>query len=229
MKQNSRQKNLKGFTLAEVLITLVIVGVIAAITIPIIHNNYIEQVTVSKVKKFHSTMNQALRLAIANEGVSVDNWDIYEESINMKANKLISPLKPYLKIMKDCGYDTSKDCSDAGKIKALNGNFWHEDSSTYYRLILDDGAVMTIRTHEHNDSSKHKCGTDNGVEDVCGFIFYDVNGNKKPNTIGKDFFCFYIHPNHIIGHHAFNDCNKHSFGWACTNYILQHGDMNYPN
>ncbi len=229
MKQNSRQKILKGFTLAEVLITLVIVGVVAAITIPIIHNNYMEQVTISKVKKFHSTMNQALRLAVANEGVGVDNWDIYEESITTKANKFMSSLKPYLKIMKDCGYDTSKDCSVEGKIKTLKGNIWGEDFSTYYRLILDDGAVMAIRTNEYNDSSKHKCGNDNGEEDVCGYILYDVNGNKKPNTLAKDIFSFYIRPNYIIGHYALKDCNKHSDGWACANYILQHGDMNYPN
>ncbi len=224
MKQNSRQKNFEGFTLAEVLITLVIVGVVAAITIPIIHNNYMEQVAISKVKKFHSVLKQSVRLAIANEGVSVDNWDIYEEGT--KAGKLMSYIKPYLKIMQDCGYDTSKDCSVAGKIKLLNGNVSGEDFSTYYRLILDDGAVMFVRTNSR--SKDNVCTRLVNVNNVCGVILYDINGIKKPNTVGKDIFHFFIVPNDGVPV-TYNDCNKSSAGWSCAEYILEHGDMNYPD
>lgn len=49
-----------GFTLAEVLITLGVIGVVAAFTVPTLINNYKEKVTVTKVKKFYLTMSQAV-------------------------------------------------------------------------------------------------------------------------------------------------------------------------
>ena len=61
--------NLKnGFTLAEVLITLVIIGVIAALVIPATINTYVERSTVSKVKKAISILGQAKMLAENQNG-----------------------------------------------------------------------------------------------------------------------------------------------------------------
>lgn len=59
-----------GFTLAEVLITLGIIGIVAAITIPGLITKYRRSVVETKLKKFYSTMNQAIRHSIA------DNEDI---------------------------------------------------------------------------------------------------------------------------------------------------------
>lgn len=64
----------KGFTLAEVLITLGIIGIIAAMTLPAIMSKYRENVTMSKLKKFYSTMSQAQLRSIADNG-EVDSWD----------------------------------------------------------------------------------------------------------------------------------------------------------
>ncbi len=55
----------KGFTLAEVLITLVIIGVIAAITIPPLMNKTNEQDTVVAVKKAYSILSQAYQRVVA--------------------------------------------------------------------------------------------------------------------------------------------------------------------
>jgi prepilin-type N-terminal cleavage/methylation domain-containing protein len=61
----SRYKN-KGFTLAEVLITLVVIGVIAAITLPTLIANYKKQEATAKIKKFYSTMQQVSTRAKAD-------------------------------------------------------------------------------------------------------------------------------------------------------------------
>ena len=53
-----RYKN--GFTMAEVLITIGIIGLVAAMTLPTVVNKYQERVTVTKVTKFYSIMNQAI-------------------------------------------------------------------------------------------------------------------------------------------------------------------------
>ena len=47
-----------GFTLAEVLITLGIIGVVAALTLPSLVTNYQKQVTVNKLKKFYNGLEQ---------------------------------------------------------------------------------------------------------------------------------------------------------------------------
>ncbi|NLF82861.1 MAG: prepilin-type N-terminal cleavage/methylation domain-containing protein, partial [Candidatus Gastranaerophilales bacterium] len=58
----------KGFTLAEVLITLSIIGVVAALTIPAITASTNEARARSSIKKAVSVLNQALTLSIAQEG-----------------------------------------------------------------------------------------------------------------------------------------------------------------
>lgn len=78
----------KGFTLAEVLITLVIIGVIAALTIPAMMANHRKEATASKLKKFFTTMTQAKNLW-ANE-VGMNQNDIYfpDDAVNNAAKTL---------------------------------------------------------------------------------------------------------------------------------------------
>ena len=66
-------EKLKGFTLAEVLITLGIIGVVAAMTLPTVINNYKKQVAVNKLKKFYSVMTQAIKLEEAQNG-AIEYW-----------------------------------------------------------------------------------------------------------------------------------------------------------
>ncbi len=92
-------KNLSAFTLAEVLITLGIIGVVAALTLPSLVGNYKRKVTANKVKKFYSVMSQATGRAIAENG-SMEYWDGFSSHHNGKEmqqwfNKY---LKPYLNI-----------------------------------------------------------------------------------------------------------------------------------
>ncbi len=85
------KRKIKAFTLSEVLITLVIIGIIAAITVPAVVNNYVEQSTVSRVKKFYSTMSNAINSAIALEG-PVDTWDLKADSGNYDSASAICKL-----------------------------------------------------------------------------------------------------------------------------------------
>ena len=63
----------KGFTLSEVLITLGVIGVVAAMTIPTIIENHQKQVVTSRMKKFYSTFNQALQMSV-NEHGDMKTW-----------------------------------------------------------------------------------------------------------------------------------------------------------
>ncbi len=64
-----------GFTLAEVLITLGIIGVVAAITMPSLIKHYQQQVVISRLKKFYTNINQAIKMSEVENG-SCENWDM---------------------------------------------------------------------------------------------------------------------------------------------------------
>ena len=97
MKGNFIMNNLKadyvivGFTLAEVLITLGVIGVVAAMTMPSVINHYQKQATVNKLKKFYTNMNQVMTLAKADNG-DFSTWN-YKNSKEFYNNYI----KPYIK------------------------------------------------------------------------------------------------------------------------------------
>ncbi len=68
-------KTNKGFTLAEVLITLVVIGIIAAITVPLIMANHKRVEYASKIKKFYSNMNNAIKQAEIEQGLPIYLWE----------------------------------------------------------------------------------------------------------------------------------------------------------
>src|SRR5574344_1297483 len=63
-----------AFTLAEVLIVLGIIGVVAAMTIPNLMHNYRKSMIETSLKKFYTTVNQAIKLSEIDNGASQD-WD----------------------------------------------------------------------------------------------------------------------------------------------------------
>lgn len=68
----------KGFTLAEVLITLGIIGIVAAMTLPALTAKYRKHVVVTRMQKFYTVFNQAIKISELENG-EMDTWD-------MKAN-----------------------------------------------------------------------------------------------------------------------------------------------
>ena len=140
----------KAFTLAEVLVTLGIIGVVAALTLPSVIQKHQEQVTVNKVKKFYSVMSQAMLMAIKDNG-NLDEWKISlgeEYSVNKDtAETFMSYIKPNLKITKDCG--TASGClGEDYSVKILSGAVHstnYEDDERYYKFIMNDGSYGWIR------------------------------------------------------------------------------------
>ena len=94
-------KNKKGFTLAEVLITLGIIGVVAALTLPVLISNYKKHVVETRLEHFYSTINQAVKFAEADYG-EVGQWELYEKDYTYDdyVNWLNKYLLPYIKTVK---------------------------------------------------------------------------------------------------------------------------------
>ena len=221
-------KKFRGFTLAEVLITLVIVGVIASMTIPTLMNNTNKQEYVSRLKKTYSIMAQATNRIIAEEGNprgDIGGWATSTEAVyNM--------YKKHLSLSKDCG--SGADCfekmtSDNNFYKKLNGNSYYSASFTtndqFYKVITADGAQILF-AFNYPDCAYTTFNANN----VCNEMRIDINGEKKPNQWGKDLFIFVLKEDglHPVGcDDNSSDCHKSGNGYTCACKVLKEGAINY--
>lgn len=159
-----------GFTLAEVLITLGIIGVIAALTIPALVKKYQEVVTIEKLKKVYTTMAQVDVLAKNEYGeyLTCPNDNCSPAANNEFLNTLIFPyIKPLKKCLKsgDCPYT---------RINAETGQEVNMNSETGF--ILEDGTLFKI-TNVHGVGSSW-----------YAMWLIDINGTKGPNKTNKDIY-----------------------------------------
>ena len=98
-------KQKRGFTLAEVLITLGIIGVVAAMTIPTLMSTFAKQRTETQLKAFYSRINQTIKMSIADNG-DPDGW-VEERAYSY--DEQVEFLKQYIfPYMKNLGY---KECT----------------------------------------------------------------------------------------------------------------------
>lgn len=189
----------KGFTLAEVLITLTIIGVVAAMTIPTLVQNSQKQEYVSKLQKFVSVFSNGMKMAMVNTNCS-DLLCADLEFGSLRSATASDPLpQAFLdatgfKIIKECRrasnmyLDQSTDCWAPTKaLDGTNQSIRESSSSAAYEFVLTDGMAVDI-SYGFDSCSL----TD--VNDVksCALITVDVNGLKAPNQTGRDVFSFWL-------------------------------------
>ena len=220
----------KGFTLAEVLITLVIIGVIAAMTIPSLINKTNEQETVVAVKKAFTIISQAYQKIFA------ENGEINPSMLgdrNSEATKTLGEMfARQLNTQKVCGMDTSGDCfstQNNGMYKDFVGNDWQVmNASNTYKMVLSDGIAVSVRGYMTYNSY----GTSEALQNCFGEVIVDVNGDKGPNAQGKDVFKFRLTKFGVLPSGTQEDTdnppeNCRTAGLACTAWVITNGNMDY--
>jgi prepilin-type N-terminal cleavage/methylation domain-containing protein len=221
------ERSIRGFTLAEVLITLGIIGVVAALTMPSLIAKHKEKETVSKLKKVYSTLDNALRLAINEQGVTADNWGL----VYLQPQLFADIIKPHLIISKDCGQSTG--CWGSTYYNLVGDddiNFNDSKSSDFSKFILNDGTAIAIWVQANLVSDP----------DMLGWIAADLNNRKPPNKYGEDVFWFEIRPGRIIPSGGIEsvmsfstDCNISGvhddtyIGRGCTAWVILNENMDY--
>lgn len=162
----------KGFTLAEVLIILSIIGVVAALTIPALTKDYEKLQNRARFKKVYSTISRAVLMMTNDYGGSLDGQlEAYLDNTFCR----------YLNCTKICSLDShgARDlgCWHAtGKTYYLKGNIG--DVTLYNGAILKDGTLLGWYIW---DWEEHHCVDYYGYQQVCGVLYADVNGFKGPN------------------------------------------------
>ena len=219
----------KGFTLAEVLITLGIVGVVAAMTMPGLITRYEEKVLLTQFKKVHSTLFQAYNMAYQEYGRAKD-WDV--DNTEEGRERIYNILSPHLKIAHNWGNKPAR--SNKLVYKELPGNIISDQSMAFYRssynFSLSDGTMIGINW-------------DNEVE--MPILQVDVNGFKGPNQMGKDFFLICLNSKKsspfITGFPKWwtlwpkacttigrpEGVNGWYQGGSCANWVIATGNMDY--
>ena len=213
-----------AFTLAEVLITLGIIGVVAAMTMPSLIQNYQEKATVTKLKKCYSLVSQAYVSILNDEGGS----DTLQAGDDLE---MMEKFGKYLKYQKTCG--RNKGCFPNVTYKSVTGNGyskWEDDTTNRSRAILTDGTLIMF--------NKSAMWGGNEGNYLYAQIYVDINGFKGPNQLGRDFFYFYINPEKIVpaGAKALEEKNEdqkftknciQQNGYACAAWVIYNENMDY--
>lgn len=217
--QNNMTKT--GFTLSEVLITLGIIGVVAAITIPGLMTNYRKHVTATTLEKSISTLNQTIKLS-ENENGELETWDKslpQEEFIDKY-------FRPYIKIMQTCNPITKCGYKSQTPWKNLNGRPANDYGNPNHRgrtpFIAMDGILYTFGFI--NDGGTAEVDNDK-------IIIIDINNSRGPNQFGKDIFFLYRKEEASIYPYGAdksskeirNDCSKNGRGFYCAAWIRENG------
>ncbi len=173
----------KGFTLAETLIALVVIGVVAALTVPNMIVKHQKEETVTRLKKAYSTIAQTTNKAIADNG-PIETWELENGKTKEFFDKYMAP---YLNVAKICGYESTGECLFKAKPlsmrnKNVNGSF----TSIIYKVILQDGTavLMNARTFDQD------AGNGVTIPQKYLMIYFDINGLNKPNVYGLDIFSY---------------------------------------
>ncbi len=202
----------KAFTLAEVLVTLGIIGVVSAMTVPTLMQNHQRKVYVTQLHKVYSEVGQAVKMYMTDNNLV----SLSEGRIRGNKDELNKFVKNYFKVVKDCGgkyytgdngscfahYYTSLDGT-----KEVNMEGW----SCYATVVLASGAALCFDTGglemsdadvdlngdgkvDENDQVQNNganAGQAMGVE-------VDINGTQGPNISGRDYFYMDVTPNGLV-------------------------------
>jgi len=220
----------KAFTLAEVMITLLIIGIIASLTIPGLINSTNKAEYVTKLKKEYSVLNQAFNLIALDAGGSIVNDDNISSSIGgaTTAANAMNTFATKLNIVKNCG--SGMGCWYDSPLKYLDGSVWVAALDTSFngqsgKAILADGAMMRVTINANSCAGAGQFSVDSPLYgSTCGIIFIDVNGASGPNQMGRDYFQFSITKYGIYPPEGSCDTITST---GCAKKVLAEGAMNY--
>ena len=200
--QGGGGSRLTAFTMAEILLSLTIIGVVAAITLPSLTGNINERTWNTQRKALYARMSQAISLMPSLNGYgTLTEGDESTSAVDTAAETFVTAgLSKVLKINNICDNTHLSDCGIVSSYTDRLGSVkttaltLYELNGIFSRSILD---TKTAAFETQNGESilvyyNPFCRQDLGVDRtyvapfMCANFIYDLNGNKGPNVIGKD-------------------------------------------
>ncbi len=205
----------KGFSLPEVLTVMMVIGTIAAITIPTMQTNIEESKRLTSLRKIYASFAVNIQSVLnrVEDGVGIAcaslsctrGWDEKDAATlatctakatagteNGNLNKYTAACNNTLG--NPDFFNISHACDDCFKYKVLPPDMVAE-ADNVWSYVLQNGAHMAIMnyTDVYNCSQlEDNVTNDNETIPLCGIVVFDVNGVKGPNRPGEDMFAYYI-------------------------------------
>ena len=193
-----------GFTLSEVLITLGVIGVVAALTLPSLIAKHQEKVMINKLKTSYSLLNQAFKQAVEDYG-EIDTWGITAEERAANASEILSK---YIKVIKKCDLGEKACLADkyVGRKGSGTQNNTVDISNSGSSIVLANGMSVLFNGTEDRmlcaqNVNQYNNAVLNSQEDIfntCFRVYVDTNGKQKPNFASKDLFYFFAMKDGIV-------------------------------
>ena len=210
--QQLNPSKILAFTMAEILLSLTIIGVVAAITLPSLTGNINERTWNTQRKALYARFSQAIALMPAMNGYgTLDSSDTH----NVTETFLTAGLTKVLKINNICNKDSLPDCGIASLMTNAQGSkmdipvkisdlysknievdlFGSYSGSSVTYADINAAAFETangesiLAFYNPNCNAKDVLSVENALhipEKMCANFIYDLNGTKGPNTFGKD-------------------------------------------
>lgn len=178
----------RAFTMAEVLITLGILGVVISMTLPGIIEGYQKKEASTKLKQTYSIFSQVIENAKVNYG-DISQWEYFSLNEQVDApnahqiltNFVQAYIAPYMKITEDCGISNAEKCKDE---KVCN-----KEKTYCLPFSKNNGYYFITPYARYSIIPNNRAGEINQPELI---VYIDINGNSKPNIYGRDVFVGYI-------------------------------------
>ena len=213
-RNNSRKK---AFTLAEVLITLGIIGVVAALTLPSLVANYRKQQYVNSLKAGYSILNNGFRTMMADENIDdIEDSELFSviKSVGsdtdtvaseQAAAKVLSKYFQKARLISRADLITKSDCKD---LVGKGPRFWNLGDKTQcsgnynMQYALPNGMTMSIYLYDtcsKSSLSEAEIAAAGGkLTKYCGLIDLDINGEREPNQWGRDGYRFILTQSGVV-------------------------------
>ncbi len=204
-------KKKTGFTLAEILITLAIIGIVAAITLPSLLVNVNEKAWDAQKKALHARLAQAIGQmnTLGGYGTYTEDGDGAITADTAAESFILDALSKVYKINNVCGPDKLSSCGIPSKITTLGAaseiTFPSKMSELNSKLLNgshvsgEDGDVADTKAAAFETVNGESiavfynplCSSDTTVNHyaqnkMCVNFVYDLNGSEGPNQVGKD-------------------------------------------
>lgn len=191
------------------MITLGVIGIVAALTLPTLIGNYQKTIYVNSLKKAYSVMNNLTKSSMANEDVtSFSDTQLMKAWEGAKQNKTTfeAELKanmPQAHLLDMGNHELRALYAKADTGDYYNLNYWLYKSSVMIYpanelvcMQTSDSIMYCFDTHNAPTSEYSENYYDFQPSSSGGYyskhILVDINGFKKPNKVGRDIFIFTV-------------------------------------
>ena len=221
-----------AFTLAEVLITLGIIGVVAALTMPSVIEKHQKQVTVNKLKKVYSTLSQMTIRTYADNGPVSDFLTSGERPNANKTKQFFNTYwLPYFNepIVANFTFYNRTEPFTLPNGQRYGVSIYSDYANGRILFSTQEGTIyfVIIMTWAKDDDNQGIA-----LYNTIQQVYIDINGTKSPNKLGKDVFVFKVDFNNNIvkpycstysTNDINNNCKKNNIGDCCADKIIRDG------